>query len=347
MNRFFPALRGIAIILVVLNHTLHMGLRYPYTLGLVSSSGEQFLVYLLSGLGIFAVPIFLYLSGCFFSYAAKEDNLKANYKIVWVNLRNVLFPYLIWSAIFYLQVYFVHGQTCTPGECLKQLIVGYPFNFVPLMMFYYLLAPILIVLLRYMGWSLILIIGGLQLILLNIVSPGVLGFQFPGWMSIFAPPVLSSPLSEWAIFFPLGLLYVKYAPGYLPMVRKYRWVLVAIIIGLYGLALLDVLSLIAFPIARYICPIFFILLAPTFNRNSMPYVKTIESLGKRAYGLYLTNLIMLDLMTTLLHNLVPEIFSVYYFVLPVLFYLTIQIPIWVMQITERIRKPPIHRYVFG
>jgi peptidoglycan/LPS O-acetylase OafA/YrhL len=347
MNRSFPALRGIAIILVILNHTIHMGIKYPRSLGLISSGWEQSLLYFLAGLGIFAVPIFLYLSGCFFSYAAQDTDLRANYKIVWVNLGHILFPYLIWSIVFFLEVFLVHGQLCTPGECVKNLLVGYPYNFVPLLIFFYLIAPLLILVIRRMGWVLILVIAVLQLALLNLVSPGVLGFEFPGWMSALAPPVLANSLAEWAIFFPLGLIYVKVAPTYLPLVRKFKWILAFILVGLYILGFLDILAVIHLPIARYLCPFFFILLAPIFNRNAIPSVKTVENLGKRAYGLYFMNLIVLDLIIVAIERLAPGLLTFYYVVLPLLFILAIQIPILIMKSVEMLRKPAIHRYVFG
>ncbi|MCZ7551896.1 MAG: hypothetical protein M5U05_04810 [Anaerolineales bacterium] len=54
MNRVFPALRGIAILLVVLNHTIHMGTVYPKSLGLAATLAaapwERWILYSLSGL---------------------------------------------------------------------------------------------------------------------------------------------------------------------------------------------------------------------------------------------------------------------------------------------------------
>jgi peptidoglycan/LPS O-acetylase OafA/YrhL len=347
MNRIFPALRGIAILLVVLNHTIEMGAAYPRSQGLITSTWEQIILFVLSGLGLIAVPIFLFLSGSFFSYAARQDDLRSNYQIVWVNLKNVLIPYVIWSLAFYLLVSLVHDQTCTPVECAKQLIVGYPYNFIPLLIFYYIVSPILILAIRKWGWIPVMLIGLFQLLLLNILHPGMLGFGFPDWANRLAPPVIATSLADWAIYFPLGLIYARYAPSYLPAARKYKWVLTALFLVFYLIGLLDIMAVVQLPISRYLFPFFFILLAPIIERGSIPYVKTIESIGKRAYGLYFMNLIVLDLLVVFLTATVPGIFNYYILVLVPLFFLALLIPLGIMRMVERIKHPPIYRYVFG
>jgi Acyltransferase family len=348
MNRSFPALRGIAIILVVLNHSIDMSLKYARSQGMVTSPGwEQVLLYILSGLGIFAVPIFLYLSGAFFSYAASHDDLKTNYKIVWTNVKHVTIPYVIWSLIFYLEIYLLHDQKFTLLDYAKNLIVGYPFNFVPLLIFYYIISPLLIRAIRYLGWIVIGLIGAYQLILLNLLFPGMLGFSFPSWVGILSPPVLSSTLAEWAIFFPLGLIYVKKITSLNSFIEKTKWVWISLTVLLFAIALLDVLKLIRLPLARYLAPVTFLLLTSVFKRNAIPYVKQLEVLGKRAYGLYLMNLILLDLILLTIESLTPGVLAFYLYLIPLLFILALTIPLWIIDSFERLRRPVFQRYIFG
>lgn len=348
MNRSFPALRGLAIILVVLNHSIHMSLNYARSQGVITPPyWEQVLLYFLSGLGIFAVPIFLYLSGAFFSYAASQDNLKTNYKIVWTNVKHVAIPYVIWSLIFYLEIYLLHDKKFTLLEYVKNLVVGYPFNFVPLLIFYYVISPLLIRAIRYLGWIIIGLIGIYQLILLNIISPGILGFSFPAWMAILAPPILSATLAEWAIFFPLGLIYVKRIASLTGFIEKTRWVWLGLTLILYAIALLDVLEMISLPLARYFAPVTFILLTSIFKRNAIPFVKQLEILGKKAYGLYLMNLILLDFILYLIESFIPGIFAFYLLLIPLMFILALTIPLWIIHSFERFHQPILQRYIFG
>ena len=348
MNRSFPALRGLAIILVVLNHSIDMTLTYARSQEFAPSAyWEQVLLFFLSGLGIFAVPIFLYLSGAFFAYAASQDNLKTNYKIVWLNVKHVAIPYLIWSIIFYLEIYFLHDQKFTMPEYVKNLIVGYPFNFVPLLIFYYVISPLLIRAIRYLGWIVIGLIGVYQLILLNLVFSGLLGFKIPVWMGILAPPIIFTTLAEWAIFFPLGLIYVKRITSLTGFIEKTKWVWLGITLLLYAVALLDVLELVHLPLARYLAPVTFILLTTIFKRNAIPYVKQLEVLGKKAYGLYLMNLILLDLMLFSIESMIPGFFAFYLLLIPVMFILALMIPLWIINSIERLRQPIFQRYIFG
>jgi fucose 4-O-acetylase-like acetyltransferase len=349
VNRSFPALRGLAILLVVLNHAIHMTSNSAYSQGVSApATWEQALLYFFSGLGaIFAVPIFLYLSGAFFAYAATKDDLKSNYKVVWNNVKHVAIPYLIWSILFYIEIYFLHDKHYTLLEYVKHLIVGYPFNFVPLLIFYYLISPVLIRLIRYTGWGLIVLIGLYQLVLLNIVYPGILGFEFPGWMGILAPPVLSSTLAEWAIFFPLGLIYVKKITSQTALVEKTKWVWAGLTVVLYLLAFLDVLEVVQAPLARFIAPVTFMLLASIFKRNAIPYVKQLEVLGKKAYGLYLMNLLILDILLTLVESFIPGVLAYYLLLIPLMFALALLIPLWIINGFERLHRPVFQRYVFG
>jgi fucose 4-O-acetylase-like acetyltransferase len=61
-----------------------------------------------------------------------------------LGLRHILVPYVIWSAVFYLVVYLLQGEQYTVFEYAKNLAVGYPYHFVPLLVFFYLIAPLIV-----------------------------------------------------------------------------------------------------------------------------------------------------------------------------------------------------------
>ncbi|MDI6696123.1 MAG: acyltransferase [Anaerolineales bacterium] len=349
MNRSFPALRGVAILLVVLNHTIHMATKYAASANLLNQ--EPWLHYglsFLSGLGIFAVPIFLFLSGCFFAYAASRDHrLRSNYKVVWVNVWHVAFPYLIWTLIFYVEIFFLHQERYSLPEYIKNILAGYPFNFVPLLIFYYLVSPILVGLLKRFGWWVIAIIGLYQVLLIMLVHPSAFGFRLSPLFNIFAPPILSTPLADWAIYFPLGLIVVIQANRLSAVVHQYRWALVIITVVLYIFAALSALSILKAPLARYLCPMTFLLLSTNFKRAAIPMVRQLELVGKRAYGIYLMNLLILDVTLFSLSSLSPGALGYYLILLPILFAEVLLISMSLMGTLERAVKPEVYRYVFG
>jgi hypothetical protein len=209
-------------------------------------------------------------------------------------VKHILIPYLLWSILFYLWTYIHYQESYNLLGYLKNLLVGYPFHFVPLLVIYYLLSPILVRFGKSHGLLLILIIGIYQLFLLNVIRPGILGFQFPEWTFYISPPVLRGTLAEWAIFFPLGLIYGLNAKNLLPRLVKIRWIFVAITFIFFILALLDLIfKIINFPISAYISVTSFILFIPTISSRS--YIRSLE-IGRRTYGIYLTHLIIIDLI---------------------------------------------------
>jgi fucose 4-O-acetylase-like acetyltransferase len=123
MMRQFPALRGIAILLVVLNHSVFFATSAPAEHGLTVPGGAvgNFLI-AIGLLGWLAVPTFLFISGNFFAYAAQGSPPKLSYKIVWVNFLHLIWPYLLWSCIYYLVLFFVQGMHLTVGGYIKSLL---------------------------------------------------------------------------------------------------------------------------------------------------------------------------------------------------------------------------------
>ncbi len=348
MNRQFPALRGLAIAIVVLHHSIRLSTLAIQELGYAQPTGwEQYLLLGLLQLGIFAVPTFLFISGSFFVYAAQGENPKLSYRTVWAGLKHLLWPYLFWSIIFYIVIYFGYGTSYSILGYVKNLIVGYPFNFIPLLVFYYVFSPILVRLSKRFGWIIIGILTAFQLVLINIVNPGSLGFSFPGWMKYLAPPVLSTTMADWGIFFPLGIIYSLKARNVTPLLVRLKWLFAALSIAFYALSILSVAKIIHFPLAAFIAPFMLMMFLPSIRRDAVPYVRQLEKVGKRSYGLYLTNLIVLFLILVIVKALIPGVLHYQIFLLPFLFAVTLLIPITIMGYLERMPVRRVYPYVFG
>src|SRR5512139_3000186 len=102
MNRQLGALRGLAILIVVLYHTIGLGISIPQEWGYPSIEvWSRTILSLLQQPGTFAVPIFLFISGCFVSYAAGGTPPRLSWKTVWSGLKRLLWPYILWSSVFY------------------------------------------------------------------------------------------------------------------------------------------------------------------------------------------------------------------------------------------------------
>src|SRR6266496_924959 len=236
INRQFATLRGLAIILVVFDHAIYMSLEEFGRVGLLPPTGlTHWLLVVLQQLGTIAVPIFLFLSGGFIVYAVNGRKIPVAYKIVAASLRYIIVPYLVWSLIFYVVAYLLQYQRLPLLGYVKGLLIGYPFNFVPLLVFFYMLGPLLVPAVRRHPWLILAAFLSYQVFLLNVVSPGALGVVFPSWTWWLSPPILRSTLAKWAIYFPLGTAYGLHGKSLLDSLRRIWLPLVAIGIVLYGL----------------------------------------------------------------------------------------------------------------
>jgi peptidoglycan/LPS O-acetylase OafA/YrhL len=348
MNRQFPAFRGLAVFFVLINHSITLGLLMAQRLGHSEPNRvEYFLLTILKQFGLFAVPIFLFLSGAFFVFACQNRNMKQSYRIVWSNLLHVLWPYILWSIVFYLIIALFFQESYSIVQYAKDLIVGYPYNFVPLLMAFYVIAPVLIWLARRIPILVISFFLVLQLLMASIVYPGILGFPSPSWINIFSLPILRTPLADWGIFFTLGLIYSLHSKYLLSWLKRFEFIILGITILIFVLSILHELGVWKIPVAGILCPMFGVLLLPIVQRDTIPMVRQLEYLGKRAYGLYLTNLVVLTLLLFTLQWAIPEILDVYLILVPALITLTLVVQLFLMRQFERIPKPGVYRLVFG
>lgn len=348
MSRQFPALRGLAILIVVLYHSIHMTEVFMGEAGLPPTQGIGGVILLtLSLLGVFAVPTFLFISGSFFIYSIRGQESRLSYRTVFLGLKHIVLPYLFWSLVFYLILYLWHHTLFSPLEYIKHLVVGYPFNFVPLIVVFYLLSPVLVRLSTKYSLVIIGLLAVYQVFLINVIYPGALGFTFPEWSRFFVVPVLGRSMADWGIYFPLGMVFSLHARSVVPYLLRFKWALAGATVLFFTLGFLSVTNIIDFQAAYFIIPLPFLGFAATISRSSIPLVRSLETVGKRSYGLYLTNLIVLDTILFSLSQAAPGMLNYQLILVPVLFALTIVIPLAAMNGLARVPNWGMYRFVFG
>jgi peptidoglycan/LPS O-acetylase OafA/YrhL len=349
MKRHFLAMRGIAILLVVLNHTIALGTSYPIQAGITPVAGIE--RHILSGfelLGFVAVPIFLFISGCFFAYTAKGNQSRLSYKVVFENLKHILWPYIIWSIVFYIWLYIGHNEHYSLTGYLKNLIVGYPFHFVPLILFFYLTAPILVWFTRKAGGvTIIALMAFYQIALINILEPGIYGFVFPNWMNYLTPPVISRTYADWGTYFPLGLIYTFNMVSLDVWLARLKTVMIALASFFFIITVLVINKHIEIAWARHVYPLLFVLYLPNINRKRIPFVKFFEDIGKKAYGLYLIHLTLMDILLTAVLIWITPLLNYPVLLLPAIFVLAVMIPVIFMDTIGKPASRNFYRLLFG
>lgn len=348
MKRQLLALSGLAIVIVVLNHSIHMGSLGIQECGLPQAVGlERLLLLLLGGLGTFAVPTFLFTSGSFVSYAARRNPPRLPWRTVWAALKRLLWPYMIWSIVFYVYIYCRKAQGYTLWGYVTKLIVGYPFHFIPILLFYYICSPILVRLTDRLGYVPLAGIALYQAFLIALIFPARFGLSVPSWTEMLVPPGLGRPMAQWGIYFPLGLVFSLKNKEISPWLQRLRILPMLATGAFFVLLILNDIGVLGFPLAYYLCPFAFLFLAPTIRRDSIPLVRQLEKVAKRSYGLYLTNLIVLDLAVFSTQAALPGLLAYQLLFCLILFIVALGVPLGVMNGVARTPGKVVYRYVFG
>lgn len=342
MNRQYGALSGVAIILIVLNHTITAGDTFAPVEGWV----RQVLT-VLQALGAFAVPTFLFISGAFVAYAARGKSV-LSLKFIWASVKHILWPYLIWTVIFYVVLFFTRDRQHSVGEYLHFFLTGEPYHFVPLLLFFYIISPLLVIVGQRFGWLLLLLIGLYQLFLIFALHPQVFGVTPPGWTWWLTPPVLRNTMADWAIYFPMGLIFSMHNTAVKPRLQRLKWISLTAVLLLFAVGILNAFGMLSAPWARFFAPVPLMLLLPIISRNTIPQVGRFEQVGRRSYGIYLTHFIVLELVLFTLRQLTPGLAGWPLLVFPLLFVAALFVPLWVMEwAAKRPSTRRVYRYVFG
>jgi peptidoglycan/LPS O-acetylase OafA/YrhL len=348
MNRQSVALGGLAIALVVLHHVIDFQFIWMRELGFVVTDRPAYYWLIpLYKIGHIAVPLFFFISGGFVAYAARGNPPRLSRQSVQSALLRLLWPYFIWSTVFYVLIYWQNGQQYSLAGYLKNYIVGYPYHFVPLLIFFYLISPLLVYWAESYGLLLILLFGLGQFVLLITNDPQLFGLVLPAWATAVRLPVLHTTLAQWAIFFPLGLILALDDNRIKPWLKRGTWLLLLLTVVSFALCLLDTFSLIRAPLAALLFPITFVLLAPQIKREWLPAVKALEYIGKRSYGVYFTQLLMIDILYLGVQQWLPWLIDVPLLLVPAIFALGLGIPLLIMYLFSAKPSRVAYRYVFG
>jgi peptidoglycan/LPS O-acetylase OafA/YrhL len=126
-----------------------------------------------------------------------------------------------------------------------------------------------------------------------------------------------------------------------------RHILLGATVVLFVLAWLHFSGRIDFVLAKYLCPVPFVLCLPLVQRQKIPFLKQLESVGKRSYGVYLTHLLVLDLLLWGISALTPGALDYPALLVPILLILGLVIPLAVMDGVARLPTRGAYRYLFG
>jgi len=350
VRRTIPILRGLAILGVVFNHANW------HVLSQFSAGAMQGIPFILfDQIGKFAIPAFMFIAGYFIAYATGGGKRDLSWQVIRARLENLLWPWLIWSAIFMLGQ-FLQGRPLSPAEYWRTLIIQY--YFIPLLIFYYLLAPFIAKWAKTHTRALLIGAGIVQLFAIGLFYARVYHPAFPNalktWIDLGPIQYL-----RFAFYFPFGVACGMFPRQAKTIFARFKTSLPWLTLLFFALSALE--ATLAFNTGGNIWPkggdqtklssaLFstaFVLCFAAFDRLKPPFNRSINKLGTRSYGLYLVHYPILGVTAKIIHRLIPRLASQGWLLLPLLFALTVSLSMALMEGMARLPAKRFYHYLFG
>jgi probable poly-beta-1,6-N-acetyl-D-glucosamine export protein len=366
MSRKLIYLNGLAIIAVVLYHATGWGYtsmfwwihRYrpdPVSIFDQMFNIEYYTLRLIQQLIIFAIPAFIFVSGYYMAFATGRAKKTIGWNTVLNRIRFLAAPFVIWSVI-YLLYYMIQGTRYTTSEFLYIIISGNatpPFYFVPLLIQLYLLAPLLVILIK-KNWKPVLFTTSvIQMLILSL-----------GYIRIFSPDARLIASVTDAYFFPsylfwfvLGIVVGFNFSSFKAFLARYQRLFMTGAVFFFVLGVIEWELIFRFTGQEWIedretlidhfyafCLIFGFL---AYDKVQLPYQEHMTSLGAKSFGIYLSHMLALEFIARGTYHVFPAImeYTIIFFALTVI--VGLGIPLLLMWLAQQI---PFRRYyslVFG
>jgi hypothetical protein len=187
---------------------------------------DYFIMFFLRGITGFCITAFLFVSGFFLAIATGRTQSTIPWKVVISRIKYLLVPYLVW---FFIAVLFnlLEGKPDTLIKYLSMIITGGirgPYYYVPLLIQFYLLSPLLVYLAKF-NWKLLLII----VVVIQLMTQVLLYFEmFQIHSNLLPPGIVPTWLFPTRIFwFAFGIIAGFHLQQLKELLVRYKWQLVA------------------------------------------------------------------------------------------------------------------------
>jgi peptidoglycan/LPS O-acetylase OafA/YrhL len=310
-------------------------------------------------LALFSVPAFLFVSGVFITYMARGQS-RLTYSIIWRRILTLIPPYLIWTTLF-LAAEFVLGFQYTPWEYVQKYLTinNSTLFFIPLLISYYLLSPLLVPIAQ-KRWPILLGISGLFLVsgvahsYLVLANFGETSEQNQLWR-IFLP---HGAFFEFFFYYTLGIVFGFCQPQIKPLLVRLRWLLLPLVV-IFGTAAVVESELVyqatesifwrsrTLTLPTVLYAISFILCYVAFENANLPFSSRLFKLGGYTLGIYLMHQLVLLLIPKVIYHLLPAVLEYQWIFVPLLVTLAVATSLIVMTLVKRSPVRTAYRFLFG
>ncbi len=368
MTRKLLYLNGIAILTVILFHAAGWGFTAMFSwahryLPVVSPDFSQagsptyYGLHLVEQLVVFSIPAFLFVSGFFVAFSAgKRTTLP--WKTVLTRIKLLLIPYLLWSALI-LIVSIVQGRPFNLPDVAQSILIGstYPsYYFVPLLIQYYLLAPLIVPLARRYPIPLLIFTGLLQLTIHALIYPTILGVASP------LTDFFSQSFPKW--FFPVRLFWfcsgviVGFHLGQIKeTILRLRPVWIGLTVAFFAIGFFEWELLTAASgqpwiemretVVDALYAAAFILMVLSLPETALPFSKTFNDWGGKSFGIYLVHSPVMEYTARAIYHFLPALLGVQALFAVVIAGIGLGLPLALMALVKRSPAQRWYAYLFG
>jgi surface polysaccharide O-acyltransferase-like enzyme len=368
MARRLLLLNGVAAIGAVVNHATGWGFtaliwwtdRYQSTAVPDFSkvgSAEYYALRAAEQLIMFTLPAFLFVSGFFMAFAAGRAATLGWDKISG-RLRVLLVPYLLWSiAIFVGRS--VEGSGDSAGGYARQLLFGgaaEPYYYIPLLTQMFILAPLIVGLVRRHWRAALAIAALLQLAAQASRYPVILRWDLPmaTWIWQHTPGWFFPHMIFWFVF---GIVAGFHLPALKAWAARHRAILPWVTLAL-GLAAFAEWELLMAASGRdWLRPTMtlldsayagaFVLTFLAFAEAPLPGTGWLDSVGARSFGIYLVHAPVLEILSRMSYHVTPVLLGHQLLFLVLLVAAGVAVPLVLMGLVRRSPARPVFNYLFG
>jgi surface polysaccharide O-acyltransferase-like enzyme len=309
-------------------------------------------------LTIFAPPAFLFVSGVFVAFAAGRAGLGYGWEKAAGRIRMLVIPYAAWSvAIFAVRA--AEGAVEQPAGYVTKLLVGGaadPYYYVPLVVQFYLLAPVVVPLLKERWKTLLIAAAVIQVGAQAARYSLILGWKLPAadWI-VGHSPGWFVPVT--ALWFVSGVAAGFHWTAVMQWLARWRPVLPWATAGFAALGVLEWELLLRgsgrqwLPPGPTVIDTFYsgslILTFLAFAHVEFPAQDELNRLGERSFGIYLMHAPVLELLARLTYHAAPAILAEQWLFQSLLVAAGLALPLLFMAAVNRSPARPVYNYVFG
>ena len=298
----------------------------------------------------FSIPAFLFVSGFFIAFLASGSESQLNKGAIFKRIKVLIIPFLVWTTIHFILLMRL------PDSVTALLR---PYYYIPLIIQYYLLSPLLVPLAK-KNWKLLLVaVAVLHILLQTAEYLTILQLDAPGRaLLVQATPIwLFLGRLFWFVFGLVASLHLSELKSWLMRFR--RPLLAAMILtGVLSVVEYAVVNEVASP-GVWLGPNFtgfgrdgfslaVLLVFIAYDKTQYPFKAQLTDLGVKSLGIYLVNTPAIFVVSGLIYHRLPWILGQPLLYQGILFIVGLGVPVLLMSITFKLPVVrPGYRFLFG